>query len=218
MKSDYELKQDVIDELDFEPSVNAAHIGVAATNGVITLSGFVSSYGEKLAAERAARRVAGVKAIAEEIEVRLPLDKKLADHEIAQRAVDIIRWRVGLPAERIGIKVEKGLVYLTGDVDWQFQKDQAGHSVAHLGGVRSVVNQIQIKSPVRVTNVREKIQKALERAADFDASTISVRAEGGKVTLEGKVRGWFERDLAEKAAWSTAGVTEVVDRIQIGSY
>jgi osmotically-inducible protein OsmY len=218
MKSDYLLKQDVTDELDFEPSVDAAHIGVAATNGVITLSGFVSSYGEKLAAERAARRVAGVKAIAEEIEVRLPLDKKLADHEIAQRAVDIIHWRVGLPGERIGVKVEKGLVYLTGTVDWQFQKDQAANSVSHLGGVHGVVNQIVIKSPVQVANIREKIQKALERAADFDASQISVRVDGGKVTLEGKVRGWFERDLAERAAWSAAGVTEVRDDIQIGSY
>lgn len=122
MTSDHQLRQDVLDELDFEPSVNAAHIGVGAHGGVITLAGFVSSYGEKLAAERAARRVKGVKAIAEEIEIRLPSDKKVADDEIAGRAVDILKWRVGLPAGRIGVKVEKGIVTLTGDVDWRFQK------------------------------------------------------------------------------------------------
>jgi osmotically-inducible protein OsmY len=216
MKSDHLLRQDVIDELDFEPSINADHIGVAATNGVITLSGFVSTYGEKLMAEKAARRVEGVKAIAEEIEVRLPSDKKVADHEIAQRALDVLRWRVGIPGDRIGIKVEKGAVYLTGTVDWQFQKDEAGKAVSHLTGVYVVQNQIQIKSPIQVTNVREKIQKALERAAELDASRITVRAEGGKVILEGKVRGWFERDLAEQAAWSAPGVTQVLDHIQIG--
>jgi osmotically-inducible protein OsmY len=176
----------------------------------------VSTYGEKLMAEKAARRVEGVKAIAEEIEVRLPSDKKVADHEIAQRALDVLRWRVGIPGDRIGIKVEKGAVYLTGEVDWQFQKDEAGKAVSHLTGVYVVQNQIQIKSPIQVTNVREKIQKALERAAELDASRITVRAEGGKVILEGKVRGWFERDLAEQAAWSAPGVTQVLDHIQIG--
>jgi osmotically-inducible protein OsmY len=216
MKSDHQLRQDVLDELDFEPSINADHIGVAATNGVITLSGFVSSYGEKLMAERAARRVEGVKAIAEQIEVRLPSDKKVADHEIAQRALDVLRWRVGIPGDRIGVKVEKGAVYLTGEVDWQFQKDEAAKAVSHLTGVYTVRNQIQIKSPIQVANVREKIQKALQRAAELDASWITVRSEGGKVILEGKVRGWFERDLAEQAAWSAPGVREVLDHIQIG--
>src|SRR5271169_2522859 len=119
MISEHQLRQDVLDELEYEPTVNAAHIGVGANAGVVTLTGFVSSYGEKLAAERAARRVKGVKAIAEEIEIRMPSDKKVADDEIAGRAVDILKWRVGLPANRISAKVEKGVVTLTGDVDWR---------------------------------------------------------------------------------------------------
>src|SRR5271154_7143148 len=122
MVNEHQLRQDVLDELEFEPSINAAHIGVGVHAGVVTLSGFVSSYGEKLMAERAARRIKGVKAIAEEIEVRLPSDKKVADDQIAERAVSILKWRVGVPAERIGIKVEKGFVTLTGDVDFSFQR------------------------------------------------------------------------------------------------
>ena len=144
MTNDHQLRQDVLDELDFEPSVNATHIGVGANAGVITLTGFVSSYGEKLAAERAARRVRGVKAIAEEIEVRLPSDKKSSDDEIAGRAVDILKWRVGLPANRISVKVEKGIVTLTGDVDWRFQKTEAEAAVHNLTGVAGVANLIRV--------------------------------------------------------------------------
>src|SRR6516162_5924921 len=142
MSSDLELRQDVLDELEFEPSVNAAHIGVTANHGVVTLTGFVTSYAEKTAAERAARRVKGVRAIAEEIEVRLPSDTKRADDEIAARAVDILKWQVGVPADRIGVKVEKGVVTLTGEVDWQFQKTEAEYAVHKLTGVTHVANQI----------------------------------------------------------------------------
>lgn len=215
MTSDHQLRQDVLDELDFEPSVNASHIGVGANTGVITLTGFVSSYGEKLAAERAARRVKGVKAIAEEIEVRLPSDKKSSDDEIARRAVDILKWRVGTPANRIAVKVEKGIVTLTGDVDWRFQKREAAAAVHHLSGVAGVANLIRIHSPVPVPEIREKIQKALERSADLDASRITVQTVGGKVVLGGRVHAWYERDIAERAAWSAPGVTEVQDHIQI---
>ena len=139
MSSDLQLRQDVFDELEFEPSVNAAHIGVTANHGVVTLTGFVTSYAEKTAAERAARRVKGVKAIAEEIEVRLPSDTKRGDDEIAARAVDILKWQVGLPADRISVKVEKGIVTLTGEVDWQFQKTEADHVVHKLSGVVGVL-------------------------------------------------------------------------------
>jgi osmotically-inducible protein OsmY len=128
MISDLQLRQDVLDELEFEPSVNAAHIGAAANRGVVTLTGFVTNYAEKAAAERAARRVKGVKAIAEEIEVRLPSDTKRSDDEIAGRALDILKWQVGFPADRITVKVEKGIVTLTGDVDWQHQPDPGRHS------------------------------------------------------------------------------------------
>ncbi len=215
MISDHQLRQDVLDELEFEPRVNATHIGVGANAGVITLTGFVSSYGEKLAAERATRRVKGVKAIAEEIEVRLPSDKKSSDDEIAGRAVDILKWRVGLPANRISVKVEKGIVTLTGDVDWRFQKAEAEAAIHNLTGVAGVANLIRVYSPVQLPEVREKIQKALHRNADLDASRITVQIDGGKVVLGGKVHAWYERDIAERAAWSAPGVTEVQDHIQI---
>jgi osmotically-inducible protein OsmY len=215
MTSDHQLRQDVLDELDFEPTVNAAHIGVGANAGVVTLTGFVSSYGEKLAAERAARRVKGVKAIAEEIEIRLPSDKKVADDEIAGRAVDILKWRVGFPANRISVKVEKGIVTLTGDVDWRFQKNEAEAAVHNLSGVAGVANLIRLNSPVPIAEVKDKIQKALHRSADLDASRITVHTDGGKVVLSGKVHAWYERDIVERAAWSAPGVTEVQDHILI---
>jgi len=215
MSSDLQLRQDVLDELEFEPSVNAAHIGVTANHGVITLTGFVTSYAEKTMAERAARRVKGVKAIAEEIEVRLPSDTKRADDEIAARAVDILRWQVGVPADRIKVKVEKGVVSLTGEVEWQFQKTEADHVVHKLSGVADVVNQIRVASPVHAFEVKEKIEKALQRSAELEASRITVETEGGRVILKGRVRAWYERDIAERAAWSAPGVTEVQDRLTI---
>ena len=215
MISDHQLRQDVLDELDFEPSINATHIGVGANAGVITLTGFVSNYGEKLAAERAVRRVKGVKAIAEEIEIRLPSDKKSSDDEIAGRAVDILKWRVGHPADRISVKVEKGIVTLTGDVDWRFQRTEAEAAVHNLTGVAGVANLIRVYSPVQAPEVREKIQKALHRSADLDATRITVQIDGGKVVLGGHVHAWYERDIAERAAWSAPGVTEVQDHILI---
>jgi len=215
MISDLQLRQDVLDELEFEPSVNAAHIGVAANRGVVTLTGFVANYAEKAAAERAVRRVKGVKAIAEEIEVRLPSDTKRSDDEIAARAVEILKWQVGFPADRLAVKVEKGIVTLTGDVDWQYQKADAEHVVHKLSGVIDVLNQIRVAAPVRASEIKEKIQKALQRSAEVEASGITVQTEGGRVVLSGKVRAWYERDIAERAAWSAPGVTEVQDHLTI---
>jgi osmotically-inducible protein OsmY len=215
MNSDHQLQQDVLDELEFEPSVNPAHIGISVHAGIVTLNGFVSSYAEKLAAERAARRVRGVKAIAEEIEVRLPSDKKFADDEIARRAVDILNWRVGLPADRIAITVEKGIVTLAGEVEWAFQRADAEAAIHKLGGVTGVTNLIRVRAPLDVGEVREKIQKALHRSADLDASRISVETEAGRVILRGKVHSWYERGTAERAAWSAPGVSEVQDHIEV---
>ena len=215
MIGDLELRQNVLDELEFEPSVNAAHIGVVANNGVVTLTGFVTNYAEKAAAERAVRRVKGVKAIAEEVEVRLPSATKRSDDEIAGRAVDILKWQGGFPADRLTVKVEKGIVTLTGDVDWQYQKADAEHVVHKLTGVIGVVNQIRVAAPVRASDIQEKIQKALQRSAEVEASGITVQTEGGRVVLSGKVRAWYERDIAERAAWSAPGVTEVQDHLTI---
>ena len=198
-----------------EPSVNAAHIGATANKGVVTLTGFVTNYAEKAAAERAARRVKGVKAIAEEIQVRLPSDTKRADDEIAARAIDILKWQVEFPADRLIVKVEKGIVTLAGDVDWQYQKADAEHVVHKLSGVIDVLNQIRVAAPVRASEIKEKIQKALQRSAEIEASGITVQTEGGRVVLSGKVRAWYERDIAERAAWSAPGVTEVQDHLTI---
>jgi osmotically-inducible protein OsmY len=214
MISDHKLRQDVIDELDFEPGVDATHVGVAVNAGVVTLTGLVSTYAEKLAAERAARRVFGVKAIAQEIEVRLPSDRKTADDEIAKRAVDILKWAVGVPADPISVKVEKGVVTLDGKVDWQFQRRQAESAVHNLSGVIGINNLIRVNARPQVHEIKEKIENALRRSAELDASHVTVRAEGG-VILGGKVHACYERDLAEQAAWSAPGVTEVQDRIEI---
>ncbi|HUC11837.1 MAG TPA: BON domain-containing protein [Stellaceae bacterium] len=148
MISDHQLRRDVLDELEFEPAVNAAHIGVAVSRGIVTLTGFVPSHAQKRAAERTVWRVKGVKAIAEEIEVRLPEDKKTADEEIAGRAVDILKWRVGLPADRIAIKVEKGMVTLSGELDWHYQKTEAVAAIEHLTGVTAVINDIRVRAAV----------------------------------------------------------------------
>jgi osmotically-inducible protein OsmY len=215
MIDDLGLQASVLDELEFEPSVNAAHIGITANKGVVTLTGFVTSYAEKLAAERAARRVRGVKAIAQEMEVRLPSDTKRADDEIAARAVNILHWQVGLPADQIMVKVERGLVTLTGEVEWGYQKSDAEAAIHKLTGVVEVINQIRIAAPVHAVEVRDKIQKALQRSAELDAYGITVQTRGSKVVLTGKVRAWYERDIAERAAWSAPGVTAVEDHLTV---
>jgi osmotically-inducible protein OsmY len=213
--SDLELQRDVLEELEFEPSVNAAHIGVTANKGVVTITGFVTSYAEKLAADCATRRVKRVKAIAEEIVVRLPSDTKHADNEIAARAIDILKWQVRVPADRITVKVERGIVTLTGEVEWRYQKTDAEHAVHKLTGVVYVINQIRIAAPVHTLEVKEKIQKALQRSAELEALGITVQTDGGKVILSGKVRAWYERELAEQAAWSAPGVTAVEDHLTV---
>jgi len=145
----------------------------------------------------------------------LPSDTKRADDEIAARAIDILKWQVEFPADRLIVKVEKGIVTLAGDVDWQYQKADAEHVVHKLSGVIDVLNQIRVAAPVRASEIKEKIQKALQRSAEIEASGITVQTEGGRVVLSGKVRAWYERDIAERAAWSAPGVTEVQDHLTI---
>ena len=215
MITDHQLQLHVVEELEFEPRVDAAHIGVTAKNGVVTLTGFVSSYAEKVAAEAAVRRVTGVKAIAEEIAVRLPNDKKWADDEIAERAVSVLRWDDAVPNDRIQVKVENGIVTLSGTVEWQYQKNEAGHAVHKLSGVVGVVNQIRVQSPVPATAVTQQIYKALARDARTEASHVTVETDSGVVTLKGMVRNWHERELIERAAWSVPGVSEIRDQLTL---
>lgn len=214
--NDLDLRQRVIDELEFEPSVDAANIGVAAENGIITLTGHVASYAEKFAAERAAQRVKGVHGIAQEIEVRTPAGKKKADDEIAAQAVSIITWDTTIPNEVVKVKVESGWITLTGKVDWQFQKMAAEQAVRKLSGVVGVTNLIEIKSRVQASDVKNRIENALRRSAEVEAARIQVRVSDTKVVLDGRVYSWHERDAAKRAAWSVQGVTAVDDRLAIG--
>jgi osmotically-inducible protein OsmY len=215
VSDELKLQQRVIDELEFEPAVNAAHIGVSVRGSVVTLTGHVETFAEKFAAERTARRVRGVSAVAQEIEVHLPVDKKTADDEIAQRALKILEWDVAVPSHAIEVKVEHGIVTLNGLVDWAFQRAEAEYDVRKLGGVKGVVNLIAIRPKIRADEVRAKLTAALERNADVEAQHITVDVDNGKVVLGGKVNSWAEREAAERAAWSVAGVTSVDDRIAI---
>jgi osmotically-inducible protein OsmY len=215
MTDDLVLQQRVIDEMEFEPSVNAAHIGVSVRDGVVTLSGHVDSFVEKFAAERTARRVKGVKAVAQELDVRLPGDRRTADEEIAARAVKLLNWDALVPHDRIGVKVEHGIVTLSGEVDWHFQRAEAESDVRKLGGVRSVINDIVVAPKLSAEDVREKINAALERNAEVEAAKVTVSVSGSKVTLAGRVDAWTEREAIERAAWSAPGVTEVEDRIEL---
>lgn len=215
MKNDSQLQQDVIDELKWEPRVDHANIGVAATDGVITLSGYVGSYAEKLAAEKAARRVKGVRGLAEEIEVRLPSAAKTADPEIAKRIADMFDWSAMIPNNKISIKVEDGWVTLTGAVEGHFQRKSASDLASRINGVRGVTNRIDVKPSPSPSDIRASIMAAFRRNADLDASTITVDADGNTVKLGGKVHAWYERQIAERAAWSAPGVNRVVDNILV---
>ena len=209
--SDTQLRKDILDELDYEPSVKATNIGVAVENDVVTLTGHVSSYAEKIAAEQAVRRVKGVRAIAQEIEVRFPSDKKTGDDEIAKRALDILRWSL-VPSDAVKLTVQNGLIRLSGEVEWQYQKRSAEDTVRKLSGIVGVINDIKIKPLVSVPDVKQKIEDALKRSAEVEARAIRVTVrDGGNIVLEGKVHDWLERDAVENAAWSAPGVTTVQD-------
>lgn len=195
--------------MNWEPSVTAAHIGVTAKNGVVTLMGHVGNCAEKHAAEMAASRVKGVKAVAEEIEVKLPFDPKRSDDDIAAAAVDRLAWDVSVPRDAIKIKVEKGWVTLTGQVDWYHQKAAVAQELRWLSGVAGVSDQITIKPRPDTTQISDNIMAALHRSWLYDAKTVSVSAEGGKIRLNGTVRSPHERQVANTTAWAAAGATAV---------
>jgi osmotically-inducible protein OsmY len=214
MMTDSQLRQDIIEELEFDPSFSGEHIGVAVDKGVVTLGGHVSSYAEKLAAIAAARRVKGVHAIAENIEVHCPYEKETADDQIAKRARDILKWDVLVPADAVDVLIHDGWVTLSGNVNWYFEKISAEDDIRKLSGVRGIANMIAIKPQIDSADVKSKIDSALRRHAEIDANAVTVSVENGnKVVLAGTVSSWSERRAVEDAAWSAPGVASVEDRL-----
>jgi osmotically-inducible protein OsmY len=213
--TDNELKRDIEDALNWEPSVDAADVGVSVDNGIVTLRGDVTSYAAKAAAERVTLRVYGVKAVANDLNVRLPGDHQRTDSDIAQAAVNALQWNTMLPANRVSVAVGNGFITLKGNVDWQYQKDVAARVVRELTGVRGVANEILVQPHARVAEVQDKIEAAFKRSAEIDARRISVTAQDGKVVLTGHVRSWAERQEAERAAWAAPGVKQVDDRLSV---
>jgi len=212
------LRDDILDELAYEPVVDAAHIGVAVDENVVTLSGHVSSYAQRLAAVSAVRRVKGVHGIADEIEVRYSPDEKTFDDEIAKRAINMLAWDSVVPSDSVQVTVHDGLVTLTGKVNWQYQKSSAERDIRKLSGVRGVINNIEIEPHAKAENVRSKIEAALKRHAEVEAKHIRVTVrDDSEVLLEGKVQSWDEKVAVENAAWSAPGVKNVRDRLTIAS-
>jgi osmotically-inducible protein OsmY len=212
---DIELRQDVMDELTWEPMVDPAEIGVAVTDEVVTLSGYVDSYSEKMAAERAAKRVYGVTAVANEIEVKLPGVMERTDPEIARAARDALNWTTLVPGDTITVTVQNGWLKLEGMVDWQFQRTEAEDIVRNLTGVKGVTNLISIQEKPKPVQIESDIEKALKRSAEVDARRIWVETDDGRVVLHGNVRSWLERREAEDAAWAAPGVTSVENKISV---
>lgn len=215
--NDLELKKNVETELNYEPSINPAEIGVAAKDGIVTLTGRIQSYWEKVAAERAATRVDGVKAVVNELTVRLPYSSERTDEDIAQAAVNSLKWSVLVPADRIKVKVSKGWLTLEGTVDWQFEKIAAEKAVRKLYGVVGITNLVEVKSQASKADIKSEIESALRRSAELDAQRIKVEVDGDKVTLRGTVHSYFEKEESERAAWRAPGVRSVDNRIVVGA-
>ena len=218
MKTDSEIKTDVQDELAWEPGIDDTKIGVTVDDGVVTLSGEVESYTKKIAAEKAAKRVFGVKAVAEDIVVKHPASLDKSDTDIAKAAINALTWHSSVPHDTIMVKVENGWIYLSGELNWDYQKKSAQNAVNALTGVRGVSNNITIRQDVKPFQVKDNIEEAFERSARIGSKGISVTAEGHTVTLEGTVRSIKEREEAEKAAYRAPGVFKVINKLKVQYY
>ena len=215
MRTDAEIKRDVETELRWNPEIDSTDVAVAVKDGVVTLTGFMKSYSQKWEAEEAAKSIAGVAAVANDIEVRLLNVDKRPDPEIARDAVNAIKAQLPITADHIRVIVANGWVTLEGDAEWQYQRNLAEMAVTRIKGVMGIYNRIQVKPTVAPTDVKRKIEEALKRSAEVEASNIMVEANGGEVTLKGPVHSWVERKEAEKAAWQAPGVTVVHNKLSV---
>lgn len=215
IRTDAQIQSDVLAELKWEPRVQPNEIGVSVKEGVVSLTGWVDSYTKKWAAEEAAHRVRGVKAVANDLEVRLPFASERTDADIAKAAVRALEWDAFLSTDKIDVTVSRGWVTLKGDVEWQYQKQDAERVVRRLTGVKGVSNLITVTPKITPSELKQKIQKALVRTAETDAERITVEVDGSKVILKGTVRSWPEKQEAERAAWAAPGVFSVDNRITI---
>lgn len=213
--TDKDLKQNVQNALEWEPSLDATDVGVSVDGGIITLRGNVGTYAEKIAAERVALRMYGVKAVANDIAVHVATAFERTDTEIAQAAVDALKWNTLVPPGRATVAVTDGRLTLAGTVEWQYQRDAAARAIRNLMGVKAITNNITVKPRVQSADVQDKIEAAFRRSAEVDARRIIVTAADGTVTLSGNVRSWAEREEAERAAWAAPGVTQVEDHIAV---
>lgn len=213
--NDLTLRQDIQDELEFEPSIDAADIGVAVEDGIVTLTGHVTTYAEMKTVEEAVRRIKGVRGIACDIEVRPPGSHRSADDQIARRALDMIAWNTAIPADAVQIEVQNGWITLLGNVAWQYQRVAAEDAIKGLMGVYGIANQINVTGQATASDVQKLIESALKRSAEVEAKAISVKVQNGKVKLAGPVKAWSERNAAVRAAWSAPGVTTVEDHLTL---
>lgn len=215
MKTDSEIQKDVMEQLRWEPLLNASEIGIAVKKGIVTLSGTVDTYNKKLKAEQAAKKVAGVKAVAVEMDVKIGVAGKKTDAEIAEAVVNALKWHTSVPDERIKVKVEKGWVTLEGELEWEYQRSAARTAIENISGVVGIANNIRLTQFIKTTDVKNKIVSAFHRSATVDADKITVLADGSKVTLAGKVRSFAEKRDAEDAAWDAPGVNKVDNKLEI---
>jgi len=215
MKTDSQIKQDVLDELKWDPEIDHTKIGIAVSDGAVTLTGHVATYAQKLAAKRVVKSVDGVQAVVDKIDVQLESQHRMTDEGLAERIAHVLTWNVSIPGKNIKAEVKNGVVTLTGQLEWQYQRANVRQNIEHISGVINVIELMTVKPNVSSGDVRQRITDALKRHADIEASNISVMASDGTVTLSGTVDSLVEMDRVERAAWAAPGVTKVVDNLRV---